>query len=243
MLHKTKAIVLNHLKYGDNGLIANIYTETHGRKAFLIQGFYKHKSKFHPTFFQSLTLLNLEIDVNPRRELQRIKEIGFAHPFHSVPFDTVKSSVAIFLAEILYKTLKEEEPNNPLFDFIYHAIQVLDMKDQGIANFHLLFLINLTKHLGFFPIDNYSETNCIFNTANGRFHHYIPAQFTDSDRFLSAWIHDILNASFDQLEALQLNHNTRNGLLRLILDFYHFHLGSLGEIKSLPVLQSVFEEG
>jgi len=242
MLHKTKAIVLNHLKYGDSSLITSIYTETHGRKTFLIQGFYKRKSKFHSTFLQPLSLLDLEIDVNPRRELQRIKEISFAYPFRAIPFDTVKASVALFLAEILYKTLKEEESNTPLFDFIYHAIQILDMKDMGVANFHLIFLINLTKHLGFYPIDNYSETNCIFDTVNGRFYQNIPAQFSESDRLLSAWIHNLLNTSFEQLETLQLNHFTRNGLLKLLIDFYHFHLGSLGEIKSLPVLKSVFEE-
>jgi DNA repair protein RecO (recombination protein O) len=242
MLYKTKAIVLNHLKYGDSSLIASIYTETHGRKTFLIQGFYKRKSKFHSTFLQPLTLLDLEIDVNPRRELQRIKEISFAYPFRTIPFDTVKASVALFLAEILYKTLKEEESNTPLFDYIYHAIQVLDMKDTGVANFHLLFLINLTKHLGFYPIDNYSESNSIFDSVNGRFYQFMPAQFTESDRLLSSWIHNLLNISFEQLETLQLNHFTRNGLLKLLIDFYHFHLGSLGEIKSLPVLKSVFEE-
>jgi DNA repair protein RecO (recombination protein O) len=242
MLHKTKAIVLNHLKYGDNSLITTLYTATHGRKTFLIQGFYSRKSKFHATFFQPLTLLNLEIDINPKRELQRIKEIGFAHPFQTVPFDTVKRAITLFLAEILYKTLKEEEPNPSLFEYVYHTLQLLDVKEDGVANFHLLFLMHLTKHLGFYPIDNYSETNCVFDTVNGRFYQFISAQSKASDQTKSLMIHQLLSLSFDQLETLQLNHQTRNSLLQLIIEFYQVHLGSLTEVKSLPVLQSVFEE-
>ena len=242
MLYKTKAIVLNHRKYGDNSLIATLYTETLGRKAFLIQGFYSRKSKFHTTFFEPLTLLNLEADINPKRELQRIKEISFAQPYQSIPFNYVKQAIILFLAEILYKTLKEEESNPALFEYVYHTLQLLDAQEDGIANFHLLFLMHLTKYLGFFPIDNYSESDCVFDTVNGRFYQNIPAQFSESDRLLSAWIHNLLNTSFEQLETLQLNHFTRNGLLKLLIDFYHFHLGSLGEIKSLPVLKSVFEE-
>jgi DNA repair protein RecO (recombination protein O) len=242
MLYKTRAIVLNHLKYGDNSLISTLYTETHGRKTFLIQGFHNRKSKFHATFFQPLTLLNLEIDVSSKRELQRIKEISFAHSFQTVPFDTVKRAVTLFLAEVLYKTLKEEEPNPSLFEYVYHTLQLLDIKENGMANFHLLFLMHLTKHLGFYPIDNYSETNCVFDTVNGKFYQFISSQSKASDQTNSFLIHKLLSLSFDQLEILQLNHQTRNSLLHLIIEFYQVHLGSLSEVKSLPVLQSVFEE-
>ena len=242
MLYKTRAIVLSHLKYGDNSLIATLYTETHGRKAFLIQGFTSRKSKFHATFFQPLTLLNLEIDISPKRELQRIKEISFAHSFQTIPFDTVKRAVTLFLAEVLYKTLREEEPNPSLFEYVYHTFQLLDIKENGSANFHLLFLMHLTKHLGFYPIDNYSETNCVFDTVNGRFYQFISSQSKAGDQTNSFLIHKLLSLPFDQLELLQLNHLTRNSLLSFIIEFYQVHLGSLGEVKSLPVLQSVFEE-
>jgi DNA repair protein RecO (recombination protein O) len=162
--------------------------------------------------------------------------------FHSTPYTHTKRAIALFLAEILYKTLKEEESNPSLFNYLYHAFQLLDTKETGIANFHLVFLINLTKHLGFFPNDNYSESDCIFDPLNGRFYPFISSQFSDSDRSLGLWIHRLLTLSFNQLEKLQVNHQTRNALLKFIIDFYHIHLGSLGVVKSLPVLQSVFEE-
>lgn len=242
MLHKTKGIILNHLKYGDTSLVATIYTEVLGRKSFLIQGAYKKKSRFRPTFFQPLTLLDLEVDIHPKRELQRIKEIGLAVPFHSLPFDSSKSTIALFLSEILYKTLKEEEPNPPLFDYLYHSIQLLDIRETGIANFHLVFLMNLTKYLGFYPINNYSETDCIFDPVNGKFTSSLSTVSLHTDRILSQHMHRLLGLSFDELEQMHLNHQTRNAILKLLIEFYNLHLGGLSNVKSLPVLQNVFDE-
>jgi DNA repair protein RecO (recombination protein O) len=241
MLHKTKGIVLHHLKYGDNSLVVTVYTESHGRKTFLVQGV-KHKGKFRPSFFQPFTLLNLEAYINPKRDLQRIKEIALDHAFHSLPFDIAKSAIAIFLSEILYKALREEEANVGLFEYLYHAIQLVDVHEGGIANFHLVFLVNLSKFLGFYPHDNYSETNSIFDTANGKFSPSLLTQDVPSDREQSYWMHRLLSVSFEELETLEMNHRTRNALLVLIIEFYSYHLGGLGNIKSLAVLQSVFEE-
>jgi DNA repair protein RecO len=241
MLHKTKGIVLNHLKYGDTSLVTTIYTEVLGRKSFMVQGVFKKKSKFPPPFFQPLTLLELEVDINSKRELQRIKEIRLAEPFHSLPFDAVKSAVSLFISEILYKTLKEEEPNPSLFDYLYHSIQLLDLKDAGIANFHMVFLLNLTKYLGFYPLNNYSETESIFDPLNGKFMSSLSSVSTNSERVVSEHINQLLNLSFDDLDQLHLSHQARNSILKLIIEFYNLHLGGLSNVKSLPVLQSVFE--
>jgi DNA repair protein RecO (recombination protein O) len=242
MLHKTQGIVLNHLKYGDTSLISTIYTSTHGRKTFLIQGVYKRKSRFHASFFQPLTLLDLEIYVQPRRELQRIREISIDHPFQHIPFDTTKSAIALFLSEILYKTLKEEEPNPSLFDYLYHALQFFDVNTIGSSNFHLVFLINLSRFLGFYPINNFSETNCLFDSLNGRFFPYLTTQQSESERKTSFWMHQLLNTTFENLDSLSMNHQIRNDLLRLLIEFYSLHLGGLGAIKSHSVLQNVFED-
>lgn len=241
MLHKTKGIVLNHLKYGDTSLVTTIYTEVLGRKSFMVQGVFKKKSKFPPPFFQPLTLLELEVDINPKRELQRIREIRLAEPFHSLPFDAVKSAVSLFISEILYKTLKEEEPNPSLFEYLYHSIQLLDLKDAGIANFHMVFLLNLTKYLGFYPLNNFSEIDAVFDPLNGRFMPSLSSVSTNSDRIISEHINQLLNLSFDDLDQFHLNHQTRNSILKLIIEYYNLHLGGLTNVKSLPVLQSVFE--
>jgi DNA repair protein RecO (recombination protein O) len=242
MIHKTKAIALHHLKYGDTSLVATMYTEHFGRKSFLVQGVYRPKSKFHPIFFQPFTLLDLEVYINPKRELQRIKEQNLHHPFHSLPFDTTKNAIALFLSEILYKVLKEEEPNPVLFSYLFHAIHILDITDTGTANFHLVFLINLTKYLGFYPENNYSGLNCIFDPANGKFSPPSLLQTGFPDNTLSHLVHRLLAISFEGMEELAINHQTRNSLVKLLIDFYNLHLGGLGNVKSLPVLQSVFED-
>jgi DNA repair protein RecO (recombination protein O) len=241
MYFKTKGIVLNHIKYSDTSLVTTIYTETHGRQSFMVQGVFRNKSKFPPVFFQPLTLLDMEISIAPKRELQRIKEASLHQPFHSIPFNTVKSAITLFIAEMLYKTLHEEEPNPPLFSFLLHSIQLLDLNDQGTANFHLWFLVNFTRHLGFYPINNYSEANSCFDVANGRFYAPVLMKPTAEDYATAKWINTLLLLQSDELSALTINHTTRNALLSQLLDYYNMHQGHLGNIKSLAVLQSVFE--
>jgi DNA repair protein RecO len=240
MLYKTRGIVLNHLKYGDSSLVTTIYTEMFGRKTFLVQGVYGRKGKFRPTFFQPLTLLDLDVYINPKRDLQRIKEVAIECPFHSIPFVTVKSAVSLFVAEVLYKTLKEEEANPAMFDFLFHAIQIFDIKDSGSANFHLVFLLNLTKHLGFYPQDNYSAANCRFDPANGYFNAFLASSGDGKQKYISELFHQLMNVTFDGMEQPAMNHQTRNALLNLIIEYYNHHHGGLATLNSLPVLQSIF---
>ena len=241
MIHRTRGIVLHHLKYGDTSLIVTIYTETHGRRAFLVQGVYGRKGKFHPSFFQPFSLLNLEVYINPKRDLQRIKEISFNTPLQSISFATTKSALALFICEILYKTIKEEEANTPLFAYLYHSIELLDLKESGVANFHLMFLIGLSKHLGFYPMDNFSEIDNLFDPANGRFYASLVSQSGGVDLILSRRVHEFLSSSYQRMDEIPMNHKLRNELLNLLIEFYNLHLGGLSNIKSLSVLQSVFD--
>lgn len=242
MVHKTQAIVLSHLKYGDTSLVVPMYTREFGRKTFLVQGAFGKKSKFHPTFFQPLTLLHLEAYIHPKRDLQRLKETGFAVSYHSIPFDTAKSTIVLFLSEILYKVLREEEPNVALFEFLYSAFQLLDVVTQGFANFHLVFLLQLSKYLGFYPMDNYSDFNSVFDGVNGRFHAPGLLKPDPSERDTSRILHAFLNTTFAEMDKVQITHHQRSALLNTLIEFYSLHLGGLGQIKSLSVLQSVFED-
>ncbi|MCK7537534.1 MAG: DNA repair protein RecO C-terminal domain-containing protein [Marinilabiliales bacterium] len=101
--------------------------------------------------------------------MQSVKEVRNAFVFSAIPYDLRKSSVALFIAEILYKTIREQEANYELFEYLFHTIQMLDLKPDGISNFHLYFLIQLTKYLGFYPANSYSEINPYFDLQNGSF--------------------------------------------------------------------------
>jgi DNA repair protein RecO (recombination protein O) len=242
MYFKTKGIVLSHIKYSDTSLVTTIYTESHGRKSFMVQGVYRNKSRFPPVLFQPLTLLDLEISVAPNRELQRIKEAALHQTFHSIPFNTTKSAITLFIAEILYKTLHEEESNPTLFSFLLHAIQLFDLNESGTANFHLWFLMNYTKHLGFYPINNYSGENTCFDITNGRFYAPLLMKPGNNDIVTAEWMHKLLNLQPDNLASLEISHTIRGFLLNQLIEFYSAHMGHLGAIKSLAVLQSVFGE-
>ena len=150
MISPTRAIVLNHLRYSDSSLIVNLYTESMGRQAVFVKGAFSKKSAMRVALFQPLHLVETDLHHRANRHIQRISNIQMYYPFQSIPFDPVKNCIALFIAEVLHKTLKEEEANRDLFDFLLHTIQTLDLNERGTANFHLVFLVHYSRHLGFY---------------------------------------------------------------------------------------------
>jgi len=150
MLSSTRAIVLNHLRYSDSDLIVNLYTESMGRQTVFVKGAFSKKSVARIALFQPLHLIETHLHHRVNRQMQRASNIQLFYPFQSIPFDPVKSCIALFIAEVLNKTLKEEEANPELFNFLLHTIQALDLNDCGTANFHLVFLVHYSRHLGFY---------------------------------------------------------------------------------------------
>ena len=150
MITTTRAIVLHHLRYSDSSLIVNLYTESMGRQAIFIKGAFSKKSTMRVALFQPLHLVEVDLHHRVNRNMQRVSNIQMYYPFQSIPFDPVKSCIALFIAELLHKTLKEEEANPALFDFLHHTIQALDLNERGTANFHLVFLVHFSRHLGFY---------------------------------------------------------------------------------------------
>ena len=151
MLYKVRGVVLHHIRYRESSAIVHIYTDQFGRQTFMAHSIRGKKAKFRSNLLQPLTLLELEMYHKEKREIQQLKEIHNYIPYTSIPVDPYKSSQAMFLSEILYKVLREEEPNPDLYDFLEHGLQFLDVADQHTVNFHLLFLVQLTRYLGFYP--------------------------------------------------------------------------------------------
>lgn len=238
---KTRGIVFHHLKYSDTSLIATIYTETSGRKSFLIKGVYRPKSLIKPGFFQPLSLLRMEISVSARRDLQRIKEISPSPVLANLYSNVNKQAIVFFIAEVLYKTVREEECNQPLFDFLDHSIQYLDACENDIANFHILFLLQLSRFLGFFPLDNYSDTNIIFDALNGNFVPEISSNENTYGKRISSKFHTLINLNFENSHTLSLNRIERVELLEILLELYSLHLHGHLNIQSLKILKELFD--
>jgi len=240
MLFKTRGIVLHHIKYSETSVIVTIYTEVFGRQSYLINGVRSKKAKIKANILQPLFLLNMEVYHKPKRELQRVKEVQNDFIFNSLPYDIRKSTLAIFIAEILSKTIQEQEPNTELFNYLYNSIQVLDLKGKGISNFHLYFLIHLTKYLGFFPENNYSSFNCFFDLKAGGFVQIKPMHLFFLNKSESKVLSEMLEFSDNQHENVNINHKDRMEILEKILDYYSLHNDGVSNIKSLSVLKEVF---
>lgn len=241
MLEKTRGIFLHAVKYSETSLITSIYTEAYGRQSYLINGVRSKKSAIKAAIFQPLYLLDLEIYYNPGRELNRLKNAQIAYPFNSIPFDIRKSSQVIFLAEILYKCIREEESNPQLFDFIFHSLTFLDLSDSGISNFHLWFLFKLTRYLGIYPSRENAQISNFFDLQKAQFVSHEPFHNQFADKQVTALFARLTEVDTATLGELNYTQHERNLVLSMLLDFYKIHFDHLGEVKSMAVLKEVFK--
>jgi DNA repair protein RecO (recombination protein O) len=237
MLITTKAIVLSAIKFQDSSLIVKCYT-SHGIKSYLLKGILKSKSKkLKPAYFQVFTLLDLVANHNNKGRLNYIKEASVYKPFHSIYTNIYKSTIALFLSEILTNVLKEEEENFNLFNFIEKALIWLDTNDK-ISNFHLLFLLDLTKYLGFYPKINHNDA-LFFNLKQGVFTNSKPMVSYITNENLTL-LKSIIGINFDAISFLKINVKNRQSFLLFLIDYFKLHLPEFNKPKSLAVLQTVF---
>ena len=242
MIQKVKGVVLHHVKYKESSAIVYIYTDLFGRQAYLVNSIRGKKSKFSGNLLQPLTLLELEAYHKEGRELQRLKDMQTHIPYRTIPFDHQKSSQALFLSEILYKALREEDPNRELYEFLENSLQLLDVSDENMVNFHLLFLVQLTKYLGFYPDNNYGEGRTGFDMRNGQFNNGSGIHPEYFDRKSSKLLKLLLESSFSDLSQITVNQDIRIQFLENIMDYYRLHLHGFGVLKSLPVLHEIYRD-
>jgi len=241
MLTKVRGIVLHHIKYKESSAIVHMYTDLYGRQAYIISNIMGKKGRHRSNLLQPLFILEVEVYHKPERELHRVREIHHCIPFRTIPYDMKKNTQALFIAEILYRSLKEEEPDPKLFDFLVHAIQWLDTTEKNYSSFHLLFLVQLTKYLGFYPDNNYSLTNQLFDLRNGQFTgiENIHTNIMGGDE--SKTFHRILKKTFSDLSDFRIEHHVKQQIVNSLLDYYRLHVHGFGIVKSLSVLREIFE--
>ena len=240
MIHKTKGIALHTYKYGDNSIIAHIYTEQFGRQAFLIKGAYGKKALVKANLFQNLNLLELEVYKKSNDALQKLKEARNFPVYSNISFNLTKSTISLFIAEILFRVLREEEANARLYDFISSSIQLFDLETSNVADFHLIFLMQLTKFLGFFPLNNYSENEVIFDLLNGKYINQIPMHGYYLNNNEAKIFSSLIDKGYASMAELKYTKETRITLLQNLLQYYKLHISGMGNVKSLQVLKEVF---
>ncbi len=243
MLLKTRGIVLKSVDYTDNSIVVQLFTLDVGLQSYLVSGVRKAKSRIGQALFSPFSLLEVVVYHKPNGGVQRLSDAKQAPILQSIPFDVVKRSMVLFLHEVLCKSLPRDTPDEPLFNYIFNAIEWLDYDiSHDAANFHLKFLAGMTKFLGFMPaILQYSSETICFDLRQGVFLNTLPqhSDYIGDKNQLYQW-KIIFNTSINTPLPIKLNAKQRQELLVHVLNYYRLHLSNFGVIKSLAILQEIF---
>ncbi len=238
MIVKTKAIVFSAIKYSEADLIVSCYTESNGIHSYLLRNILKSKkSSLKTSYFQPLTQLDIIASHKNKGTLEYIKEAKVAVPYTSLHTNIVKSSLVLFLAEMLRNCIREEEANPMLYAFLEDSLLWLDEND-GVANFHIYFLLRVSHFLGFYP-DASNIDYSYFNILDGNFQESKTSEYClegetveDLKRFFNSSLYDI--------GSIKLSKNSRSNLLELLLSYYKLHIQGYKRPKSLSVINQIF---
>ena len=221
-------------------MIVDMFTRAHGRMSFLVPMPKSAKSKIRKQLFQPLSLLSLEYDYRPKVQLQKLREASMQHPYSSLPFDIDKLTVGMFLAEFLYHSLYGEQANEPMFASIADSPMLFDCAPSPVSNFHLVFMMRLTRFLGFYPnIDDYSQ-GCVFDLRSGDFSTSVPAHRDYLAPGESSLMSLMLRMNYPTMHLFRMSREQRNRLLDVIVSYYRLHIPSFPELKSLEVLRNLY---
>ena len=255
---KTEAIVLHSFKYGESKMIVDTFTRTHGRLSFAVPLPRSAHSKLKKQYFQPLTLLNIEADIQQQSQLQKISEASIAAPLPSLLSDPSKLAIALFICEFLYHALRDEQQNEPLFEYVCTSIQWLDQRESDFANFHLVFLMHLSRFLGFYPnldssryevrgtryedrLDRRGEDSLYFDLRAAEFCSLTP---THRDFLMpqeAGRIRLLMRMDYATMHLFRMGRADRNRILEIIIHYYRLHIPQFPELRSLPVLQELFQ--
>ncbi len=222
MLHKTQGVVFRLTNYSESSIIVNIFTAAFGLQAYIVNGVRGKSRKTNIALYQPLTLLDLVVYHRENASILRIKEVKCLHPYNSVTTDFRKSTIALFLHEVLNKTVKDQSHAQELCHFLIQSFTHLDLQQTNIENFHLIFLIRLSQHLGFRPSE-------IAELLDGHFAHEA------EEEILSR----LLTSNYS--DAVAMTNAQRRNILDLLIRFYTTHSENFGELKSLSVVRELIQ--
>ena len=249
MLVKTEAIVLHAIKYGEQRVIVDMFTRQRGRLSFLVPLPRSSQGKVKKQYFQPLTLLSIEADVREQAQLHKLREAAVLTPLPSLLGQPDKVAIALFLAEFLYHALRDEQQDPPLFDYVRSSIEWLDGRQERYANFHLVFLMRLSRFLGFYPnLEVRSERSAVRSERSDLYFDLRAASFckvapTHRDFLMpqeAAHISTLMRMDFATMHLFLLSRAERSRILEILLLYYRLHLPSFPELRSIEVLHNLY---
>lgn len=239
MLHKVRGIVLKTTNYSETSVVVQVFTDKFGMQAYLINGVKKPKAKVKMNMLQSLHLLDMVVYHKANTNIQRVSEVRQTPVFKTIPYNIIKSSIVIFLNEVLYKSIRQQAADESLFDYIFNTIAWFDETEELNPNFHLSFLLKLTRFLGFYPNDKRRSDQIYFDLHEGEFVSRQPIhlnflELNDALRFIS-----LFNTPLEKIIEIKFSNEQRRFLLDKILVFYTLHTASFGEVQSHKILETL----
>ena len=238
--YKARGVVLHTLKYGDSSMVVHLLTDVGGRRSYMVQGVRSTRGRGSKlAIFQPMFAVEFEGLESPRRQMDSFREVRSGAVLRSVPFDVRKSTIALFMAEVLYRLVRESEPNGPLFDFVWGSVGALDAMEEGVANFHLWFLANLSRFLGFYPGNAYTA-GAFFDIREGLYTKTPPPHAGYMSGEHARTLDDFIRCDVRCLGEIGLNRRQRVGFLDALLVYYGYHLDAIRAVQSVKILQEVF---
>ncbi|MDR0971950.1 MAG: DNA repair protein RecO [Bacteroidales bacterium] len=242
MIYSTKGIVLKNINYSESSTIVRIFTSRFGLRSYIIKGGRKPKSKLHSNIFQPLFLLDLQVYNNPKKDIQMISDANISTSLSSTFSDIRKISLAFFLSEILNHCIKEEQENIELYNFLERKILSLNSLEKNFYLFHIFFLLELSEYLGFFPMNNFSIVENLFDITKGHYVREYPLHKNclskeDSQLFNKFLSYKKQGGKIE--ESINISKEESNKLLDILILFYETHLIGLNSIKSHKVLSTI----
>lgn len=241
MQQKTKGIVISSKRISDSKRIVEIYTSAAGRASFLIRVSPNARSYATNALYQPLSILEFVTHFTPGANLLYLKDPQFLYSFTSIPFNPYKMTIALFLSEFLHRALRAECEDRPLFEFLSASIQWLDAAKTNIANFHLAFLMQISRYLGLYPnMDGYREGS-YFDLVNGRFCEQKPMYNVYLKEEESRWISVLMRMRYSNMHLFKMTREQRMACLTVMNDYYRLHIPNFPKLKSLEVLKDLFD--
>ena len=182
------------------------------------------------------------VSYRENKDLQHLREIKVAHSYTSLPADTIKRTMLFFIDELLYRSIREEMPNKLLFNWLFDTMLWLDLTTVAVSNFHLIFMVQLSRFLGFYPKKNAGEHPPFFDLREGQFTTTIPPHPDYIGGRPAGLLDLLLDVSFEKNQELKISYPERKNLLDVFITYYRLHLPGFGEMKSVEILHEVLRE-
>ena len=238
---ETLGIVFRNIKYSETSVIVDIYTEQCGLRSFIVSGVRSPRATIKASLLQVMSLVELIAPNRTDTTLHRLKELRMAHTYQSLPFNVAKGAVGIFMAELARKTIKEEEPNPELFEFVWRSFAYLDSTSAPFGNVHLWFMASLSGFLGFMPHGDWSEKTPFLDLKTGIFVADAPTHTLYMNEESSELLQLLLHTELEQSATIKMNRAQRHVLLEKMLTFYSLHIENLQPLQSHKILQEIME--